>query len=303
MRTRLSFFAFMLGMAGWSIWGGPSKLNAQEPQSTKKTTERVSSLTPDEMLRIRAKAALILNLQTGEVLYQKNPMAQLPIASLTKLMTAVTFMNMNPDLDKTILIERRDVYRANWTVLGYRERITVRDLLYAALIASDNAAARALARASGLSPKEFIDRMNQTAVSLGLLNSRFTDPTGLDEGNVSTAVDCATLLWTAFQNDEIAEILQTTEYKFRTSRRVHTIRTTNRLLRDGKPELWEIMGGKTGYIRKAGYCLVTRARNTAGDDIVAVVLGGATSTTRFADMRRLLIWGFQSIEQQIQVGG
>ena len=263
----------------------------------------MTPLARDGVMRVRARAALVLNLQSGEVIYQKNPKAQLPIASVTKLMTVLTFMDMNPDPDKRITISRQDVYRANWTNLRYRERVYVRDLLHATLISSDNAAARALASATGLPRQEFVARMNQTAKSLGLLNSKFADPTGLHSGNVSTAVECAVLLWTALQNDVISEILTMPSYSFRTSRRHHNIKTTNQLLANGFHDLWEILGGKTGYIRKAGYCLVTRARDNAGNDVVAVVLGGVSSRTRFADMRRLLHWGFQNIEQRDRIGG
>lgn len=263
------------------------------------------SQTRDPSFRVRAKAALIINMQSGEVLYRKNPTAQLPVASITKLMTAVTLMNMKPDLNQRMQVTRQDVYRANWTQLKNREKVYVRDLLYAALISSDNVAARVLARASGLSTKEFVERMNQTAASLGLLNSRFTEPTGLDAGNVSTAVDCSALLWTALQNDVLADILSEKEYSYRTSRRVHNIKTTNRLLRGNQPEddLWESIGSKTGYIRKAGYCLVMRARSEEGDDVIAVVLGGVSSKTRFADMRRLLNWSLHSIGGQERIGG
>ena len=259
----------------------------------------------DMSFRVRAKAALILNMQSGEVLYQKNPTAQLPVASITKLMTVVTLMSMNPDLTKRIQISRQDVYRANWTQLKNREKVYVKDLLYAALISSVNVAARALARASGLPKEAFVERMNQTAASIGLLNSHFTEPTGLDAGNVSTAVDCSALLWTALQNDMLAEILTTKQENYRTSRRVHDIKTTNRLLRGNQPndDIWESIGSKTGYIRKAGYCLVMRARSQSGDDVIAVVLGGVSSRTRFADMRRLLNWSLQNIGQQEQIGG
>ena len=263
----------------------------------------MTPLARDGLIRVRARAALVLNLHSGEVIYQKNPLAQLPIASVTKLMTALTFMNMNPDPDQRITISRQDVYRANWTNLRYRERVYVRDLLHATLISSDNAAARALASATGLTRQEFVARMNQTAESLGLLKSNFMDPTGLHSGNVSTVVECAALLWTALQNDVISEILTKASYSFKTSRRHYDIKTTNQLLRNEFRDLWEILGGKTGYIRKAGYCLVTRARDNVGNDLLAVVLGGVSSRTRFADMRRLLHWGFQSIEHQDRIGG
>lgn len=242
-------------------------------------------------IRVRARAALVVDIQKGEVIYQKNATSPFPIASITKLMTAVTYMGLDPDLEKRVSITRKDVYRANWTKLRYREQVSAKDLLYATLVASDNAAARALARASGLTVEAFVERMNETAVSLGLANSRFTEPTGLDAGNVSTAVDCVALLWTALQDELLAEILFVREHRFGTNRRVHTIRTTNRLARGQVTESqWECMGSKTGYIRRAGYCLVMRAIGDSGDDIYAVILGGPTSRTRFTDMKRLVDW-------------
>ena len=259
----------------------PKRVAAQSARSTAR----------DPGIRIRSRAALVMDIQKGEVLYQKNATSPFPVASITKLMTAVTYMGMNPDLDKQVRITRNDVYRANWTRLRYGEQISVMDLLYATLISSDNAAARALARATGLTQDAFAERMNATAASLGLANSRFTEPTGLDAGNVSTAVDCVALLWTALQNELLAEVLFAREHRFVTNRRTHAIRTTNRLVRDKVFESqWECVGSKTGYIRRAGYCLVMYARGDSGDDIFAVILGGPTSRTRFDDMKRLLDW-------------
>ncbi|MBM3263486.1 MAG: D-alanyl-D-alanine carboxypeptidase [candidate division Zixibacteria bacterium] len=299
--VNLKTFVLTVALSGGLV---VSTLDAAPPPLKSPTAKPTPVMTEEDGVRIRARSALVLNMQSGEVMYQKNPTAQVPIASITKLMSAVTLMNMNPDLGQRITIVRQDVYRANHTYLKAREELTVRDLLHASLIASDNAAARALARASGLSNKEFVDRMNQTAASLGLLNSNFVDPTGLYSENVSTAIDCAALLWTALQNETLSEILAIKEYAFKTNRRVHTIRTTNRLLRGEQPDdLWDIIGGKTGFIRSAGYCLVTRARNHAGDDVIAVVLGGTSSSSRFADMHRLLEWGFRNIEPQALIGG
>jgi len=256
-------------------------------------------------IRVRAKAALVLDMQKGEVIYQKNAMSPFPVASITKLMTAVTYIRMNPDLEKRVSITREDVFRANWTKLRYRERVTAKDLLYATLLSSDNAAARALVRAAGITKEEFVVRMNETAAEFGLSNSRFTEPTGLDAGNESTAVDCVALLWNALQDDLLAEVLLAKEYKFGTNRRVHSIRTTNRLVHDTASERpWECVGSKTGYIRRAGYCLVLRALGSGGDDIYAVILGGPTSRTRFTDMRRLLDWSVKSVRNDGQpVGG
>ena len=257
-----------------------------------------------EEIRVRARAALVLDMQKGEVIYQMNATSPLPVASITKLMTAVTYMGVNQDLEKHVSITRKDIYRANWTKLRYREQVSVKDLLYATLVASDNAAARALARATGLTMEGFVDRMNETAASLGLANSKFTEPTGLDAGNISTAVDCVALLWTVLQDELLAEILLAKEYKFGTNRREHTIRTTNRLARDTVSESqWESVGSKTGYIRRAGYCLVLRALGSSGDDIYAVILGGPTSRTRFTDMRRLLDWSVRNLDRNAGVDG
>ena len=267
---------------------------AREASSDRVETLPARSTARDGGIRVRARAALVIDIQKGEVIYQKNATSPFPVASITKLMTAVTYMRENPDLEKRVRITRKDVYRANWTKLRYGEQVSAQDLLYATLVASDNVAARALARASGLAMEAFVDRMNETAASLGLSNSRFTEPTGLDAGNISTAVDCVALLWTALQDELLAEILLAREYRFGTSRRVHTIRTTNRLVRDTVSERqWVSVGSKTGYIRRAGYCLVMRALGEAGDDIYAVILGGPTSRTRFTDMRRLLDWSMK----------
>lgn len=309
-RWRDRTLAIVLGLAVTGMLVTPS-MTEGVPRSKKKQAGRrqparrqpapvdVGVPSPDGTINIRAKAALVVNLQSGEVLYQKNPTAQLPIASLTKLMTVITFLNMNPDLNKTVTIIREDVRGARWTQLRTGETVTVRDLLYAALVSSDNAAARAIARTSGLPRGEFITRMNQMASGLGLMNSAFADPTGLDPGNVSTVVDCAALLWNASKNDIIAKIMPTPEYRFSTNRRQHQLITTNRLLRSPEASMWEILGGKTGYIRQSGYCLVTLARNRLGEGVVAVVLGGVSSASRFADMRRLLFWGLQTPEQKV----
>ncbi|MCY4544897.1 MAG: serine hydrolase [Gemmatimonadetes bacterium] len=269
----------------------PPVPSAPEAAPGRAEPQTAGSTARDRGIRVRSRAALVIDIQKGEVIYQKNATSPFPIASITKLMTAVTYMRMDPDLEKRVRISRQDVYRANWTRLRFGEQVSAKDLLYATLVASDNAAARALARASGLTIDAFADRMNATAASLGLANSRFTEPTGLDAGNVSTAVDCVALLWTALQDELLAEVLFAREHRFGTNRRTHTIRTTNRLVRDRVfQSQWESMGSKTGYIRRAGYCLVMRARGDSGDDIYAVILGGPTSRTRFTDMKRLLDW-------------
>ncbi len=263
-----------------------------------------SSTGRSRNILIRSRTALVVDIQKGEVIYQKNATSPFPVASITKLMTAVTYMRTNPDLEKRVRITRKDTYRANWTKLRYSEQASALDLLYATLMASDNVAARALARASGLTMEAFVARMNETATELGLSNSRFTEPTGLDPGNVSSAVDCVALLWNALQDELLAEVLMAKEYKFGTNRLTHTIQTTNRLMRNTvSGRQWTCVGSKTGYIRKAGYCLVVRALGDSGDDIFAVVLGGPSSRTRFLDMTRLLDWSMENESRSVTVDG
>ena len=314
----LTTYAFAItepadGVSAENVLGSPTipaaDANFAVPISGEAFYNRTNSPDPsiarrNETIRVRARAALVVDMQKGEVIYQRNATSPVPIASITKLMTVLAYMGMEPDLEKRVSITRKDVYRANWTKLKYRERVSVKDLLYATLVSSDNAAARALARSTGLTMEEFVAQMNKTAISLGLVNSNFTEPTGLDARNTSTAVDCVTILWTVLQNELLAEILIAKEYKFGTNRRMHTVRTTNRLLRDtASKRQWQCVGSKTGYIRRAGYCLVVRALGRSGDDIYAVILGGPTSRTRFTDMRRLLDWSVKNSGNKTYLDG
>ena len=140
-----------------------------------------------------------------------------------------------------------------------------------------------LARESGLSPAEFLSAMNKKAMELGLTGTRFVEFTGLDERNVSTATDVAKMLRAAADQELIRSISTTRSYDFRTERRAHHIVTTDRLLYSR----YEILGGKTGFINEAGYCLATWVRSE-GRDLIAVVLGAPTNATRFADVVRLV---------------
>ena len=129
---------------------------------------------------IRAAAAIIFNPETGQVLWEENAQDKRSIASITKVMTAVVFLEDNPDLTQEVTIERGDVYAASTTYLRANERITLDDLLHLTLIASDNAAARVLARVSHGGTAAFVERMNEKALELGLESTHFADPSGLD---------------------------------------------------------------------------------------------------------------------------
>jgi D-alanyl-D-alanine endopeptidase (penicillin-binding protein 7) len=237
---------------------------------------------------VYARSAIVLDPSTGEVLFEKNAVRAYPIASLTKLMTALVFLEQHPDLLAAVEVTRTELTGGGHTQLRNGERVMLGDLLHMSLMCSDNVATRVLVRESGLPHVDFLARMNRKAVELGLAESRFVEVTGLDEGNVSSATDIARLLRASADNPTIRKITTTQRYDFRTeyrdAPRAHTIGNTNRLLYNRR---LEIVGGKTGFISEAGYCFATWIR-TEGRDMIAVVLGAPTAATRFADVVRLV---------------
>ncbi len=236
--------------------------------------------------RVRAQAAIILDPVTGETLWERNSRDVRPIASITKVMTVMLFLEQQPDLSRQVVISRQDVRRASTTYLRRGERVTLRDLVHLALVASDNAAARALARVSPWGTKRFIARMNAKAVELGLEQTRFTDPSGLDEGNVSSAYEVARLITEASERPQMSEVMRKRSYRIRTSRRARTIRSTNKLVGTRV----DVMAGKTGYIDLAGYCLATLVQLDDQRAVSIVVLGARSNAGRFTEARRLVDW-------------
>ena len=247
-------------------------------------TDANGSLVPD----VRAAAAIIFNPETGQVLWEENGQVKRSIASITKVMTAVVFLEDDPDLTREITIERSDVYAASTTYLRANERISLSNVLHLTLIASDNAAARALARVSHGGTAAFIERMNEKALELGLESTTFADPSGLNPANVSSAYDLSRLISFASADERIAPIMRTSSYTVSTSRRTININNTNHLLRGTGVD---VMGGKTGFISKAGYCLATLLRLPQSNQQVAVVvLGAGSNTGRFWETRHLFNW-------------
>ena len=236
---------------------------------------------------VRAAAAIIFNPVTGQVLWQENAQDKRSIASITKVMTTVVFLEDNPDLTQVITVQRPDVYAASTTYLRANDRLTLNDVLHLTLIASDNAAARVLARVSHGGTAAFIERMNEKAVELGLESTSFADPSGLNPANISSAYDLSRLISFAAADERIAPIMRTPTYTVTTNRRLITIHSTNRLLLGGDVD---VMGGKTGFISKAGYCLATLLRLPQGNQVAVVVLGARSSTGRFWETRHLFNW-------------
>jgi D-alanyl-D-alanine endopeptidase (penicillin-binding protein 7) len=238
---------------------------------------------------VRAAAAIIYDPSSGKVLWEENSQDERSIASITKVMTAVVFLESATDLDQEIVVTRADTLRASTTFLRTNDRVRPADLLRLLLLPSDNAAARVLARVSPLGYDAFIARMNQKAQDLGLDHTFYADPSGLSADDVSSAYDMARLISYAAEDDRIGPLMRTPEYSFRTGAgRLITVKSTNQILRAGDVD---VRGGKTGFIQKAGYCLATLLKLPEGGPSVAVVVLGATSNlARFWEARHLLAW-------------
>jgi D-alanyl-D-alanine endopeptidase (penicillin-binding protein 7) len=256
----------------------------KEAQTPKFKLDENGSLVPD----LRAEAAIIYNPNTGEVLWEENSQSPRSIASITKVMTAAVFLEGSPDLSRKVVIQRPDVRRASTTYLRAGDKVTTNDLLHLLLIASDNAAARVLARVSPYGSEGFIERMNDKARELGLATTHYADPSGLLAANISSAYDMARLIAYVAGDERIAEIMRKEEYSAALGRRSVTVRSTNQLVRQGDVD---VLSGKTGFISKAGYCLATLLRLPQGGPPVAVVVLGAKSNAgRFWETRHLFNW-------------
>jgi D-alanyl-D-alanine endopeptidase (penicillin-binding protein 7) len=242
-------------------------------------------LVPD----VRAAAAIIYNPQTMQVLWEENSQSQRSIASITKVMTATVFLENDPDLSQQVTMTHADMFQASTTHLRVNDRVTADDLLHLLLIASDNAAARALARSSTYGSERFVQRMNEKARELGLQSTAYADPSGLLNENVSSAYDMARLITHASNDERIASIMRTSAYTVSTANhRVITFHSTNHLL--GRQDV-EVRAGKTGFISKAGYCLATLLRlPQGGPEVAVVVLGARSNAGRFMETRNLFSW-------------
>lgn len=251
--------------------------------------------------KLKCASAIVVNNIDNRVLYQKDCDTKKPIASITKLLAAIVLVEEEFDLEKKIMIALKDSLYCTQSFLKVGEIFYAKDLFYAALISSDNRAIMALARNSGLDYRGFVEKMNAKAIQLSLDSTSVVDPSGAYRSDISTARDCARLLNHALKYPIIKSALTCRLYKFRSLNHKRLIRTsnTNRLLNSD----WEVVGGKTGYISSSGYCLAVRLANERGADITSVVLGSPSNGYRFADTRKLAVWAFKLLNNQLAEGG
>lgn len=238
-------------------------------------------------VKLTAKSAAVMDRDTGIILWQKNATEQRSIASITKLMSIMVFLEHNPGWKELVTMEVSDQTNGNSPNVYIGETVSINDLFHLALIASDNNAVMALVRSTGMSREQFVSLMNKKAQDMGLTSTVFVDPTGLDSGNKSTAIDVLKLAQTAFAIKEITDVSAMSRYDLATQNgRSDKIYATDWLLYS----YLDVEAGKTGYIEASGYCLVSQISGKDGQRILTVVLGSESNDYRFYDAKVLAAW-------------
>ena len=243
--------------------------------------------TPDA-LALKSGVALVMDQETNEVLFSKNSQAVLPIASLTKLMTALVVTEANQSLDDVLTVTQDDVdtEKHSRSRLRVGTRLTRGEMLHLALMSSENRAANALGRHYPGGLEAFVAAMNRKARELGMADTRYVEPTGLSSLNQSSAQDLATLVDAAYGHEIIRELSTSPEHRVAVGKRQLQFRNTNRLVRN---PTWDIGLQKTGYISEAGRCLVMQAQ-LAGRNLIMVFLDSAGTYSRLGDAERVRKW-------------
>lgn len=238
---------------------------------------------------LSSQAALIMNSKTGEVLYQKNINRVMPIASISKLMAAMVVLDGNLNMNERITITDNEIDRLKGTSsrLSIGTTLTRKELLHLGLMSSENRAIHALGRTYPGGMSAFVSAMNAKAQSLGMSNTRFYEPTGLDSRNVSTASDLSKMVSAASDYSVIRQNSVSNSGSVYTSAgRQQSYKNSNALVREGS---WNIDLQKTGYIRESGRSMVVKAR-ISNQPITIVLLNSPSSTTRVNDARQIESW-------------
>jgi len=274
-------FSLFFWQANWSAIINEVEIISPRPDTSK--------------IKIEAQRSAVLLPQDRSFLFTKQADEVQPIASITKLMTALIFLDNNPGWEEIYQITPDDQISGGRLNLFLGEKIKVKDLFYTSLIASDNGATIALVHASGINEADFVKKMNERAKSLGLIKTSFVDPIGLSDNNVSTAREVALLAREALGRQEIRQATERQEYEFNTQEgRIKKIESTDYLLFDSAQNSFQVLGGKTGYTDRAGYCFVGLFNDPTGREIISVVLNSAGKNERFRESKSLINWVLDS---------
>lgn len=264
--------------------------------STIRSNSAVATASPsvfkdeDTGLKLASSKAMIVNQESGEVLFAKGTDIAAPIASLTKLMTAMVVLDAQQDMNEKLRITREDIdtLKGTGSRMPIGATLTRAEMLQLALMASENRAASALGRHYPGGLNAFVAAMNAKALQLGMLHSRFADPTGLNSANVSTAEDLVKMVRAAYQYPEIRHVSTTTAYAVPVNGArapLHYV-NSNVLVRNSD---WVIGLSKTGYINEAGRCLVMQAE-VGGQPLIIVLLDSFSKNARVGDAQKIRKW-------------
>jgi D-alanyl-D-alanine endopeptidase (penicillin-binding protein 7) len=237
---------------------------------------------------VRSNACLVIDGSDRSALFARKANTAMPIASITKLMTALVVLDAELPLDEILEVEKADgaVGKGTFSRLAYGTKLSRADLLCLALMSSENRAAHAVGRNFPGGKPAFVRAMNQKAAELGMSQSKFVDASGLSSRNVASAHDLAKLVLAASKNRTIREYSTCRSHTVKVGRQMLEYRNTNSLV--SKPD-WDITVQKTGYISEAGQCLVMQA-TIDQRPMVFVLLNSFGKYTRVADARRIRQW-------------
>lgn len=241
---------------------------------------------------ITAESVFVIDPVSNTIVLAKNEYEPRVMASITKLMTALVALDHGIDMSRVETLLEEDEPKVSGAVklrVAPGTRLTVKDLFYATLVGSANNTAHALARTTGMPMGNFIDMMNTKAEDLGLKNTSFVDPAGLEVDNISTAVDIAALAKTAFDNKTIQEAVSTISYTLYANGKERKIKNTNGLLTDLYNGLI-VLGGKTGYLIESKWNLVVKMKDSRQKPLIVVTLGSDTPADSFRDSATIANW-------------
>ena len=237
---------------------------------------------------VQATTAAVFDINKNQFIFQQSENEISSIASITKLMTALVFLENNPGWQEVYEITRQDRREGGRIYLYLGDKVLVKDLFYLSLVGSANTATAALVSSTGMSEQEFVQKMNRKAFDLGLFRTKFEDPVGLSINNVSTAKEVAILTNYALMNEEIQKAVLTKQYNFTTKQgKVRTIDNTDALLENFNVSNVDILGGKTGYNEKANYCFTGKFQK-GNQQIISVVLGTQSKYDRFNETDKIV---------------
>ena len=280
----VALFALLAVLAlsvGFAQGAGPKKKTRAD------AFDRIQAAHPEKVF-LRSSSVLVQDAASGETILSKNAAAVLPIASITKLMTAMVVLDRGLELEDRVVISSEDMDQLKGTHSRLRPGATLsrHDLLLLALMSSENRAAAALARTFPGGTEVFVTAMNEKARAIGMQNSHFADSTGLTSANVSTAPDLARLVQAAHGYPVIRQYSTRDRAEVSVLGQSLQYQNTNGLVRG---HTWDIGLSKTGFINEAGRCLVMRVR-LASKDLVVILLDSWGKNSRIGDAQRIKKW-------------